>query len=83
MLIFESTEKNTPRRRQLGLRFVQLKQSKTVLIAKPSFVFVFADSLRYNLFTELHLHQTFQKGHVCVTGNSTSLHMNTPNTAQR
>lgn len=81
MLIFESTEKNTPRRRQLGLRFVQLKQSKTVLIAKPSFVF--ADSLRYNLFAELHLHQTFQKGHVCVTGNSTSLHMSTPNTAQR
>ncbi|KAL9970576.1 hypothetical protein ACROYT_G022977 [Oculina patagonica] len=31
---------------------------------------------------ELHLHQTFQKGHVCVTGENTSLHMEMPNTAQ-
>ncbi|XP_020629574.1 uncharacterized protein LOC110066679 [Orbicella faveolata] len=32
---------------------------------------------------EIHLHQTIQKGHVCVTGKNTSLHMEMPETAQR
>lgn len=31
---------------------------------------------------EVHLHQTIQKGHVCVTGNNTSLHMKMPETHQ-